>query len=90
MMLFLLRTTISCSTLVNHMSSGPVIAMEVRGDNAISKWKKMVGPENVEEAKEKFPACLRAKYGIDQIKNGFYGCDIPEEVERVFFNYYKN
>lgn len=57
--------------------------MEVRGENAICKWKKLIGPDDVKEAKEKNPTSLIAKYGIDNVRNGFYGCNTPEEVAKV-------
>ncbi len=32
------------SNLVQFVSSGPVIAMELMGDEAVSTWRKVLGP----------------------------------------------
>ena len=58
---------------VAHMSSGPVIALEIAGADAIKRWQTMMGPENPSDAKTTSPDSLRALYGQDLIKNVVHG-----------------
>ena len=57
--------------------------MELRGINAISKWRELLGPIDSAVAREKDPNLLRAKYGENDIKNGLHGADSVEAVSRV-------
>jgi nucleoside-diphosphate kinase len=56
------------SQLMDDITSGPVVALEVLGENAIEEMKKICGPEDIGDAKTNFPASLRAKFGLDNIK----------------------
>lgn len=56
------------SLLMDDITSGPVIVMEVLGENAIEEVKKICGPDSIDEAKKNYPASLRAKFGLDNIK----------------------
>ena len=66
-----------------HMISGPIIAIELRGIEAIKKWRDLIGPVDAAVAKDRNPNLLRAKYGVNDIKNGLHGSDSPEAVSRV-------
>ncbi|ELU16784.1 hypothetical protein CAPTEDRAFT_177417 [Capitella teleta] len=75
-------------SLVAYMSSGPVIALALARENAISHWRMLVGPTSVTEAKETHPDSLRALYGTDQQRNGLHGSDSYTSAEwevRFFF-----
>ena len=50
---------------------------EIKLDSPVVRWKKLIGNRNPEEAKTEDPDCLRAIWGTDEIKNGFYGADTP-------------
>ena len=41
--------------LVQHMSSGPVMALALCREDAVTNWREMLGPKNVEEAKDIAP-----------------------------------
>lgn len=49
------------SQMIDHVtSSGPVIAMEVRQENAVNTFRKLCGPHDPEEARSVKPSSLRA------------------------------
>ena len=51
--------------LVNFMTSGPVIGMELVGKGAISLWRTLLGPTNSLKAKEEAPNSIRGRFGVD-------------------------
>ena len=65
------------------MSCGPVIVLELRGVDAIEKWKKLIGPVNSAVALKTDDESIRAEHGIDDIANAVHGADSREAVERV-------
>ena len=77
------------SALVEHMTSGPVIALEVRQDNVVQAFRELCGPHDPELAKTLRKGTIRAELGKDRVKNAIHCTDLPEdgvlEVE-YFFN----
>jgi nucleoside-diphosphate kinase len=64
--------------LVKFMTSGPVVAMVLEGDNAIARWRDLMGPTNSNEA----PAgTLRGDFGTDIERNAVHGSDAPETAK---------
>ncbi len=64
--------------LVKFMTSGPVIAMVLEGENAIARWRDLMGPTNSSEA----PAgTLRGDFGTDIERNAVHGSDAPETAK---------
>jgi nucleoside-diphosphate kinase len=64
--------------LVKFMTSGPVIAMVLEGDDAIARWRDLMGPTNSSEA----PAgTLRGDFGTDIERNAVHGSDAPETAK---------
>ena len=45
------------------MTSGPVVALELKGPNAIEKWRTLLGPTDSATARAKAPMSIRAKFG---------------------------
>ena len=45
------------------MSSGPVVALVLAKEDAITKWRQVMGPTNPQVARESFPDTVRAIYG---------------------------
>jgi|TARA_B110000438_G_C15458347_1_gene497747 nucleoside-diphosphate kinase len=70
--------------LCNYLSSGPIVAMILEGDNAISKNRELMGATNPSEAKE---GTLRKMYGISIDKNSVHGSDSADnaKIEIDFF-----
>ena len=69
--------------LITHVISGPVLVVELLGNNAIQSWSQFVGPMDPDEARRSSPTSLTAKYGRDKVKNGFFATSNPEEVEHL-------
>uniref|UniRef100_A0A8C6KV48 Nucleoside diphosphate kinase homolog 7 n=1 Tax=Nothobranchius furzeri TaxID=105023 RepID=A0A8C6KV48_NOTFU len=63
------------SALVHFMSSGPVVAMELVGDKALSIWRELLGPADSAVALTEAPQSIRAQFGTDAIKNVAHGSD---------------
>ncbi|KAG7517748.1 nucleoside diphosphate kinase-like 5 isoform X1 [Solea senegalensis] len=68
--------------LTAFMSSGPIIAMTLACNNAIARWKSLIGPVNSVKAKQTHPECLRAKYGTSDLKNALHGSESFHAAER--------
>ena len=71
--------------LVSFITSGPVVAMVVEGENAILEWRKMMGATDPKDAA---PGTLRADFASTIDENVAHGSDAPETAEReigIFF-----
>jgi len=74
--------------VVTQMCAGPVIAMEVRQENAVDSFRQLVGPHDPEIAKHLRPNTIRGKHGLDRVQNALHCSDLSEdgllEVEYFF------
>jgi len=74
--------------MIEAMTTGPCIVMEVRQENAVQQFRQFVGPMDPEIAKNLRPNTLRAKFGHSRTMNGVHCTDLPEdgqlEVEYFF------
>lgn len=74
------------SSLTEFMTSGPVVVMILEGDDAISRWRDMMGATNYKEAAE---GTIRREFATDIEKNVVHGSDAPETAAfetSYFFN----
>src|SRR4029453_16758621 len=62
-------------SLVAFMTSGPCVVMALEGDNAIARYRELMGPTDSKKAP---PGTIRNKYGTDIEKNAVHGSDAPE------------
>eukprot|EP00243_Klebsormidium_subtile_P004155 TRINITY_DN17940_c0_g1_i1.p1 TRINITY_DN17940_c0_g1~~TRINITY_DN17940_c0_g1_i1.p1 ORF type:complete len:379 (-),score=90.80 TRINITY_DN17940_c0_g1_i1:275-1411(-) len=69
-------------TLTEFMSSGRVLAMELVAENAIAKWRKLIGPTNSDTARAEAPDSLRANFGTDNTRNACHGSDALETAKQ--------
>ena len=68
------------TAMIEHMSSGgPIIVMEIRQDNAVHLFRKFCGPHDPDQARDLYPQSLRAKFGIDRVKNAVHCTDLVED-----------
>ncbi|XP_076004744.1 nucleoside diphosphate kinase homolog 7-like [Genypterus blacodes] len=51
--------------LVELLSSGPVVAIELMGDEAISVWQQLLGPADSAKAQKEAPLSIRGQFGTD-------------------------
>jgi len=61
--------------LTEFMSSGPCIVMVLEAENAIKKWRDLMGATNPAEAAE---GTLRREFGASLGENATHGSDAPE------------
>ena len=76
------------TSMVEELIAGPCIAMQITGSDAHSRFRKLTGPADPEVARHLRPETLRAKFGVDNVKNAVHCTDLPEdaplEVEYFF------
>jgi nucleoside-diphosphate kinase len=65
--------------LVDYITSGPVVAMVVRGDDAVSLLRKLCGATKVEDA---LPGTIRGDYADHTRKNVIHASDGVESAKR--------
>jgi len=65
--------------LVAYITSGPVVAVEVEGDQAVTRIRELIGATNPAEAR---PGTVRAMYGKSLQNNAVHGSDSPESAEK--------
>ena len=61
--------------LTDFMSSGPCVVMVLEADNAILKWRDLMGATNPADAAE---GTLRREFGASLGENATHGSDAPE------------
>lgn len=65
--------------IIDQVTSGPIIVMEVRQENVVQSLRNLVGPHDPEIAKILRPKTLRAVFGQDRVKNSVHCTDLPED-----------
>ena len=72
------------SDLCNYLSSGPIVAMVLEGEDAIAKNRQIMGSTDPLKAEE---GTLRKMYGISIDKNSVHGSDSKKnaKIEIDFF-----
>ncbi|MBW2062698.1 MAG: nucleoside-diphosphate kinase [Deltaproteobacteria bacterium] len=72
--------------LTDFMSSGPAVVMVLEGEEAISKYRNLMGATNPKDAA---PGTLRSEFATDVEKNAVHGSDALETASfeiQYFFN----
>ncbi|ROT82162.1 nucleoside diphosphate kinase homolog 7 isoform X1 [Penaeus vannamei] len=74
--------------LLDYVTSGPVVAMELITTNAVQRWRETLGPTDAELARREAPDTIRAKFGKDKQSNAAHGSDsdvaATREIEFFF------
>jgi len=73
-------------SLTEFMTSGPIVAMVLEGDDVIAKNRKLMGATNFKEAQD---GTIRKDFATDIEKNVVHGSDAPETAAfeiAYFFN----
>ena len=74
------------NNLCKYLSSGPIIAMILEGEDAILKNRKLMGATDPKKADEN---TIRKMYGLSIDKNSVHGSDSPDNAKKeidFFFN----
>ena len=72
--------------LIEYMTSGPVIVQVLEGDNAVEKYRKIMGSTNPENAEE---GTIRKIHALNIQENSVHGSDSDENAKTeisFFFN----
>ena len=72
--------------LIEYMTSGPVIVQVLEGDDAVDKYRKIMGATNPENAEI---GTIRKQYALNIQENSVHGSDSIENAE-IEINYFFN
>ena len=67
------------SGLITYMTSAPVVLQVLKGENAVTKNREIMGATNPAEAK---PCTVRKDFAVDIEANSIHGSDSAESAER--------
>jgi nucleoside-diphosphate kinase len=65
--------------LVAYITSGPVVAVEVEAEEAVSRIREFIGATNPADAR---PGTVRYMYGKSLQNNAVHGSDAPESAQK--------
>jgi nucleoside-diphosphate kinase len=70
--------------LVKFMTSGPCVVMAIEGENAVVRYREVMGPTDSKKAPE---GTIRNRYGTNIERNAVHGSDGPDtaRAEVAFF-----
>lgn len=74
------------AALTEYMCSGPCVVMCLEGENAIQRYRDLMGATNKDNAAE---GTIRKKYALDVTRNACHGSDSPDTAAMeipYFFN----
>mgnify|MGYP000930794416 FL=1 len=72
--------------LIDFMTSGPILAQVLEGDDAIAKNREIMGKTNSPEAD---PGTIRRDFGENNRRNAVHGSDSPKSAEREIAFFFK-
>lgn len=72
--------------LVEHVTSGPILAMVIEGPEAISVVRRLIGETSSFKAE---PGTIRGDFGIGVTKNVVHASDSVENAEREISFFFK-
>ena len=72
--------------LCNYLSSGPVLIMVLKKENAVADNRKIMGATNPQEAEV---GTIRKEFGISIDKNSVHGSDSKENAEKEISFFFK-
>ena len=73
-------------SLTDYMTSGPCVVLALEGENAIARYREVMGATNPEQAAE---GTIRKTFALDIEQNSCHGSDAPETAATeipYFFN----
>ena len=75
------------SDLVSFITSGPVVAMQVEGENVVLQIRNLMGATNPSESS---PGSIRGDLATELDKNVVHGSDSDESAERELSLFFGN
>lgn len=67
------------TAMIDHVTSGPCVVMEIRQENAVASFRRLAGPLDPQVAKELRLGSIRSTYGLDRVQNAVHCTDLPED-----------
>lgn len=65
--------------LIEHISNGPSLVLEIRQENVVQSFREFIGPHDPEIGRHIRENTLRAKFGVDRVKNAVHCTDMQED-----------
>ncbi|MDR2489094.1 MAG: nucleoside-diphosphate kinase [Desulfovibrio sp.] len=71
-------------SLTRYMSSGPIVAAVLEGEDAVARYRALMGATNPADAQD---GTIRKRYAVDVEANAVHGSDAPEtaSIEISYF-----
>jgi len=66
-------------TLLGNMTAGPCVVMVLGGEEAITRWRALMGPTDPQQGR---PGQLRHDFAVSMERNSVHGSDSPESAAR--------
>ncbi|KAJ3311050.1 thioredoxin domain-containing protein 6 [Boothiomyces sp. JEL0838] len=85
-----IKDTEAFPPVLEQMTKSSVLALVLKGDNAVNIWKELAGPEDPELAKQTLPLSIRAMFGQNAISNAVHVSESAERATQeiqIFFPY---
>ena len=73
--------------LCDYLSSGPIVVMVLKGENAVIANRKLMGATNPKDAEEN---TIRKLFGISIDKNSVHGSDSLDNAKKEIEFFFKN
>lgn len=64
------------------MTSDVCVGLELVREDAVNKWREVIGPTNSATAKAQAPGSIRGKFGVDNTLNAVHGADAVTSYQR--------
>ena len=71
--------------LVEMMTSGPVVVQVLKGENAIAKYREVMGATNPEKADA---GTIRKEFALSMGENSVHGSDAPETAAQEIAQFF--
>ncbi|KAJ1965534.1 hypothetical protein IWQ62_002645 [Dispira parvispora] len=72
--------------VLDYLTSMPCLALELHKPNAVKSWLELVGPDNLEDARNHHPDSIRSMFAVDTIRNTAHAPkDIAESERQLEF-----
>lgn len=73
--------------LVEFMTSGPIVVMVLESDDAIHRWRELMGPTDPAAAQE---GTVRRAFGTNVTRNAVHGSDCPANAAAEISYFFSN
>jgi len=66
--------------LISFMSSGPIQPVLLSREDAVARWRSVIGPTHKERAQRESPDSIRGSFGTSDTRNAIHGSGSNEEA----------